>query len=167
MTEQQKKLFKSWQTRTIIGTMFGYALFYFVRKNFSLAMPGMEAELGLSKTSLGIFLTAQGIVYGLSQLVNGMFADRKNARWYMSVALMLCVFANVAFGFGENVAYMLTGSTEGGAYINALTIFMGLMWVINGAFQGAGFPPCARLLRIGCRLRNWQPRCRYGIPRTR
>lgn len=146
MTEQQKKLFKSWQTRTIIGTMFGYALFYFVRKNFSLAMPGMEADLGLSKTSLGIFLTAQGIVYGLSQLVNGMFADRKNARWYMSIALMLCVMANVAFGFGENVAYMLTGSTEGGAYINVLAVFMGLMWVINGAFQGAGFPPCARLL---------------------
>ena len=60
MTPEQTKRFKYWQTRTIIATMVGYALFYFVRKNFSLAMPGLEADLGISKTSLGIFLTLNG-----------------------------------------------------------------------------------------------------------
>ena len=45
MTPEQTKRFKYWQTRTIIATMVGYALFYFVRKNFSLAMPGLEADL--------------------------------------------------------------------------------------------------------------------------
>lgn len=39
MTSEQTKRFKYWQMRTIIATMVGYALFYFVRKNFSLAMP--------------------------------------------------------------------------------------------------------------------------------
>ena len=53
MTPEQTKRFKYWQTRTIIATMVGYALFYFVRKNFSLAMPGLEADLGISKTSVG------------------------------------------------------------------------------------------------------------------
>lgn len=43
MTSEQTKRFKYWQMRTIIATMVGYALFYFVRKNFSLAMPGLEA----------------------------------------------------------------------------------------------------------------------------
>ena len=57
MTSEQTKRFKYWQMRSIIATMVGYALFYFVRKNFSLAMPGLEADLGISKTSLGIFLT--------------------------------------------------------------------------------------------------------------
>ena len=52
-----RKRFQYWQTRTIIATMVGYALFYFVRKNFSFAMTGMETDLGISKTSLGIFLT--------------------------------------------------------------------------------------------------------------
>ena len=61
MTPEQTKRFKYWQTRTIIATMVGYALFYFVRKNFSLAMPGLEADLGISKTSLGIFLTLNGV----------------------------------------------------------------------------------------------------------
>ena len=75
MTPEQKKRFKYWQTRTIIATMVGSALFYFVRKNFSLAMPGLEADLGISKTSLGIFLTLNGVVYGLSRFVNGVLAD--------------------------------------------------------------------------------------------
>ena len=38
MTPEQTKRFKYWQTRTIVATMIGYALFYFVRKNFSLAI---------------------------------------------------------------------------------------------------------------------------------
>ena len=34
------KSFKYWQWRTIIGSMVVYAIYYFVRKNFSIAMPG-------------------------------------------------------------------------------------------------------------------------------
>ena len=84
MTPEQAKRFKYWQTRTILATMVGYALFYFVRKNFSLAMPGLEADLGISKTSLGVFLTLNGLVYGFSRFLNGILADRSamgSARW--------------------------------------------------------------------------------------
>ena len=146
MTPEQKKRFKYWQTRTIIATMVGYALFYFVRKNFSLAMPGLEADLGISKTSLGIFLTLNGVVYGLSRFVNGVLADRMNARWYMSIGLALCALSNFAFGFGEDVSYWLTGEHDGTQFTNTMILFMGIMWVVNGMLQGTGFPPCARLL---------------------
>ena len=146
MTPEQTKRFKYWQTRTIIATMVGYALFYFVRKNFSLAMPGLEADLGISKTSLGIFLTLNGVVYGLSRFVNGILADRMNARWYMAIGLALCALANFAFGFGEDVSYWITGQHDGSQFTNTMILFMGIMWVINGMLQGTGFPPCARLL---------------------
>ena len=146
MTPEQSKQFKQWQTRTIIATMIGYALFYFVRKNFSLAMPGLEADLGISKTSLGIFLTLNGIVYGISRFVNGVLADRMNARWYMAIGLALCALANFAFGFGEDVSYWITGEHDGSQFTNTMILFMGVMWVVNGLLQGAGFPPCARLL---------------------
>lgn len=36
MTPEVAKKFKYWQTRTIIASMIGYALFYFVRKNLSV-----------------------------------------------------------------------------------------------------------------------------------
>lgn len=146
MNSEQKQRFKYWQTRTIIATMVGYALFYFVRKNFSLAMPGLEADLGISKTSLGIFLTLNGVVYGISRFVNGVLADRMNAHWYMSIGLALCALSNFAFGFGEDVSYWLTGEHDGTQFTNTMILFMGIMWVVNGMLQGTGFPPCARLL---------------------
>ena len=146
MTPEQTKRFKYWQTRTIVATMIGYALFYFVRKNFSLAMPGLEADLGISKTSLGVFLTLNGLVYGFSRFLNGILADRMNARWYMAVGLALCALANFAFGFGEDVSYWITGQHDGSQFTNTMILFMGIMWVINGLLQGTGFPPCARLL---------------------
>lgn len=146
MTPEQAKRFKYWQTRTIIATMVGYALFYFVRKNFSLAMPGMEADLGISKTSLGIFLTLNGVVYGFSRFLNGILADRMNARWYMAIGLALCAVSNFAFGYGEDIASWITGEHSGDGFTNTLVLFMGVMWVVNGLLQGSGFPPCARLL---------------------
>ncbi|MEG0806802.1 MAG: MFS transporter [Alistipes sp.] len=146
MTPEQTKRFKYWQMRTIFATMIGYALFYFVRKNFSLAMPGMEADLGISKTSLGIFLTLNGVVYGLSRFFNGILADRMNARWYMGIGLALCALANFSFGFGDEVSYWITGEHSGAQFTNTMVLFMIVLWMINGLLQGTGFPPCARLL---------------------
>lgn len=109
-------------------------------------MPGLEADLGISKTSLGIFLTLNGLIYGFSRFANGILADRMNARWYMAVGLALCALANFAFGFGEDVSYWITGEHSGDQFGNTMILFMGVMWVVNGLLQGTGFPPCARLL---------------------
>ena len=138
--------FKYWQYRTIIATMAGYMLFYFLRKNFSLAMPGIESELGVTKTSLGLFLTLHGLVYGLSKFLNGYWSDRMNSRRYMAIGLALCVLVNVAFGFGPVLASLLSGTASGPAFMVALVGVFGVLWVLNGLFQGSGFPPCARLL---------------------
>ena len=146
MTDEQKALFKKWQYRTLFGTIFGYALFYIVRKNFSMAMPGIEQDLGITKTDLGLFLTLHGLIYGVSQFINGTFADRKNARWYMTVALMLAVLANVVFGFSDIIASTITGGTDNAMFMRYTILVMGITWVFNGMAQSAGFPPCARLL---------------------
>ena len=42
---KDRKRFLNWQWRVIAVTMIGYAVFYFVRKNMSVAMPGITAEL--------------------------------------------------------------------------------------------------------------------------
>ena len=128
MTAEQQKKFKYWQRRTIIATMFGYALFYFVRKNLSVAMPALSEDLGISKADLGIFLTLHGLLYGLSRFVNGYWADRMNARIFMTAGLVLSAIMNIAFG------------------CQSLPVLLGAAWVLNGWVQGMGFPPCARLL---------------------
>ena len=79
MDIQTKKKYQYWQWRTLITLMIGYALYYFVRKHFSVAMPALEAELGISKTQLGLFLTLNGVIYGFSRFVNGFLADRPHS----------------------------------------------------------------------------------------
>lgn len=120
--------FRYWQTRTLIASMVGYAAFYFVRKNLSMAMPAMEHDLGVTKADLGLFLTLHGLLYGVSKFVNGFWGDRANARVFMVVGLLLSAVANVAFGFSSAV------------------FLLGVIWMVNGWVQGMGFPPCARLM---------------------
>ena len=141
MTNEQTSRFKYWQWRTIIATMLGYALFYFVRKNFSFAMPGLAAEYSISNTSFGIILAIVGLVYGLSRFVNGIIADRSNARYHMSLGLLLCSLASLAFGFAPAIL-----GIEIGVAPHTLVVVFGVLLVANNIFQGSGFPPCARLL---------------------
>ena len=128
MDQATSQRFKYWQTRTIIATMIGYALFYFVRKNLSIAMPAMQADLGITKTELGLFLTLHGLIYGLSKFINGFIGDRVNARYFMVTGLVLSAICNAVFGFSSAV------------------LVFGIVWMLNGWFQGMGFPPCARML---------------------
>src|SRR3954468_13641694 len=51
----------------MVWATLGYALFYFVRKNLSVAMPVMGEELGIEKDDLGLFLTLHGVLYGVSK----------------------------------------------------------------------------------------------------
>ena len=141
MDTQTQKRFKIWQWRTIIVTMIGYAFFYFVRKNFSFAMPGLAAEYGISNTSFGIVMTIVGLVYGFSRYFNGILADRMNARYHMSIGLALCALASLAFGF---IPYLL--GIEIGKAPHILIVAFAILLVLNNIFQGSGFPPCARLL---------------------
>ena len=127
-SDDTAKRFRYWQRRTLIATMFGYAAYYLVRKNLSFAMPSMQADLGITKADLGLFLTLHGLLYGVSRFVNGMWADRANARNFMVAGLLLSVGANVFFGFSSTV------------------LLLGIAWMINGWVQGMGFPPCCRLM---------------------
>src|SRR2546421_11939468 len=120
--------YRHWQKRVLLTSIIGYATFYFVRKNLSVAMPYLEHGLGIRKTQLGLFLTLHGLLYGVSKFANGFLGDRANARAFMAFGLGASALMNVLFGF------------------NSAVVVLGLIWVADGWFQGMGFPPCARLL---------------------
>ena len=98
MDKQTIKKYNYWQWRTLIILMIGYALFYFVRKNFSITMPALEAELGISKAKLGLFLTLNGVIYGISRFVNGFLADRVSRKRMMAAGLLLSAVVNILIG---------------------------------------------------------------------
>ena len=85
----QRKPFLKWQMRTILITMIGYAIFYFVRKNFSLAMPGLTAEYGITNKSFGWIIFIGSLVYGFSRFINGYLVDKIKGRIVMALGLFL------------------------------------------------------------------------------
>lgn len=107
--KQTIKKYQHWQLRTIVVSMIGYAIYYFVRKNFSIAMPGLTAQYGISNTSFGIVIGIGSLVYGLSRFINGFIVDRFSARVIMAIGLLLCALSNLAFGFGVNISGFITG----------------------------------------------------------
>ncbi|MGM9752787.1 MAG: MFS transporter [Candidatus Cryptobacteroides sp.] len=143
---KNNKSFKFWQWKIIVVSMFVYAIYYFVRKNFSIAMPGLTAEYGISNTSFGIIIALGSIIYGLSRFINGFIVEKVSTKLFMAIGLMLCALANFCFGFGVDLSYLITGVHEGPQFVNMLILLMGATIVLNQYFQGFGYPPCARML---------------------
>lgn len=146
MDKQTEKKYNYWQWRTLITLMIGYALYYFVRKHFSVVMPALEAELGISKVKLGLFLTLNGIIYGFSRFVNGFVADRFNRRKLMSIGLLLSALTNLLICFSPSMNSFINVLDTDGKATMTLVYIIGSLWVLNGYFQGMGVPPCMSLM---------------------
>ena len=112
---QTDRRFSRMQWRMLFATMIGYTLFYFMRKNFSFAMPGLQQDCGISKSMLGNFLFWGGIVYGVSKFVNGIVGDKCNPRRMLCFGLLACTLVNVAFGFAPQIAAWFDPGVAAGA----------------------------------------------------
>ncbi len=144
---QTKHSFKYWQWRVIICSMIGYAMFYFVRKNFSFAIPLLQAEYPeITKAQFGAIMSAGGIIYGISKLINGVIGDRTNARWHLVLGLSVCVAVNFLFGLSAHLSSMISGTTEGPDFVGWFVTIMSVLYIINQIFQGCGFAPCNHLM---------------------
>lgn len=126
--EEVKELYKYWRIRILYSMFIGYAFYYFTRKSFTFAMPGLIADLGFDKSQLGILASILSISYGISKFASGMIGDRTNPRYMMALGLILTGIFNICFGFSSTL------------------FFFALFWGLNGWFQGFGWPPCARFL---------------------
>ncbi len=146
MEPAERRRYVKLQWKTLIVLMIGYICYYFLRKNFSAAIPAMEATLGLSKVQLGIFLTLNGIVYGLSRMVNGVLADRYSKRVLMSVGLVLSCIINLAICFSPKLNGFLNLLDGEGKATVGLVYLIGSLWILNGYVHGMAYPPIAAMM---------------------
>lgn len=129
--------YKRLRAQVFLGIFIGYAGFYIVRKNFSMAIP-MLAPFGFEKGELGIVLSMNAIAYGISKFVMASVSDRSNARRFLPLGLVLAALS---------MAFMVVPIRWIGASHKALAI--AVMAVINGLvgwFNGMGWPPCGRVM---------------------
>ena len=124
-----------WQV--FIGIFIGYAGFYIVRKNFSMAIP-MLAPFGFEKGELGVVLSMNAIAYGFSKFVMASISDRSNAQRFLPLGLILAAIS---------MMFMIVPVQWIGADNKGLAIaLMAALNFLVGWFNGMGWPPCGRVM---------------------
>jgi len=118
-----------WQV--FIGIFIGYAGYYLVRKNFSLAMPDLLKQ-GYTELELGFALSGVSIAYGLSKFLMGNLSDRSDARKFMPLGLFISGLIMITMGFFP--------------FATSSVAIMFILLLLNGWFQGMGWPPSGRIM---------------------
>lgn len=129
--------YKRMRLQVFLGIFIGYAGFYIVRKNFSMAIPEL-ALLGFDQSELSIVLAMNAVAYALSKFLMGSVSDRSNARVFLPLGLVLAALS---------MMFMIVPVTLLGPEHKRLAIF--IMAVLNflvGWFNGMGWPPCGRVM---------------------
>ena len=125
------------------GIFFGYAGYYLLRKNFSLAMPYLIDE-GYTRGQLGLAMSAIAIAYGLSKFLMGLVSDRSNPRYFLPFGLLVSAGVMFIFGFAPWATSSVT--------------MMFILLFINGWAQGMGWPPSGRTM-----VHWWSQKERGGV----
>ena len=129
--------YKRLRLQVFLGAFIGYAGFYLVRKNLSMAIPAM-APLGFEKTELGFVLGLNAAAYALSKFLMGSVSDRSNARTFLPLGLILTAIS---------MCFMIVPIQWIGAERKGLAILvMGVLNAMVGWFNGMGWPPCGRVM---------------------
>ena len=129
--------YKSMRWQVFLGIFIGYAGFYIVRKNFSMAIPEL-AQFGFEKGELSIVLSMNAVAYALSKFLMGSVSDRSDARKFLPLGLVLAALS-MMFMIVPVVAF---GPEHKGWAI----IMMAVLNFLVGWFNGMGWPPCGRVM---------------------
>ena len=127
--------YRRMRLRVFLGAFFGYAAYYLVRKNLSLAAPGMMAEGLLDKESAGFAMAGIPIAYAFSKFLMGSLSDRSDARKFLVVGLVVSSIVMMCVGlvpYSSSIA------------VNAGILFAFMLAV--GWLSGMGWPPCGRIM---------------------
>ena len=137
-----------------MGAFLGYAAYYLVRKNLSLAAPGMIEDGLVDKTGVGFAMSAVSIAYAFSKFIMGSVSDRSDARKFLVVGLVLSALTMMSVGlipFGAN------------QLLNVSVIFV-LMLVLDGSPAWDGLHVVVSWHTGSHRMKE-ASRCQYGIHR--
>ena len=131
--ERVDKEYKKLRLQVFLGIFIGYAGYYLVRKNFSIAMPALE-QMGFDKADLGWALSAVSIAYGISKFVMGTVSVHSNARVFIPLGLIASAVIMTVMGLIPWTVSSLS------------IMLMFCILFVNGWVQGMGWPPCGRVM---------------------
>jgi MFS transporter, OPA family, sugar phosphate sensor protein UhpC len=120
----------------------GYFGLYLCRKNFSVLMPYLKSETGLSSGDLANALFAYSLMYAIGQFVMGRMADRFGARWVAGCGMLVSALMSSLMAWPAWIGFA-----------GALIAIQG----VNGMAQASGWPSVLKLTR------DWFPVGNRGV----
>jgi OPA family glycerol-3-phosphate transporter-like MFS transporter len=110
------------------AVMFCYLFYYTGRQTFGFAIPGIQAELGIDKQTLGWVSAAMLWAYACGQMINGNLGDKFGGRRMMFLGALSSFILNWITSFA----------------VGSRTLFAA--WGLNGLAQSMGWAPGSRLV---------------------
>jgi OPA family glycerol-3-phosphate transporter-like MFS transporter len=127
------RVYRRYRRNVFAGIFLGYAAYYLVRNNLALAIPDILREYPQhTKAELGLAMTGLSLSYGLSKFLMGAVSDRSNARYFLTLGLLL------------SCAIMATSGLVKAIY-SSLALLVAIQ-TLNGWVQGMGWPPCGKTM---------------------
>jgi MFS transporter, OPA family, glycerol-3-phosphate transporter len=114
--------------RMLLAAMFCYLFFYTGRQTFGFAIPGIEADLGLSKATLGAISGVMLWSYAIGQMINGNLADKLGGHRLMTAGAVLSTLLNWCTSFAVGPKTLV------------------VPWAANGFVQAMGWPSGGRVI---------------------
>ena len=124
--------YKKLRWQVFAGVFIGYAAYYLIRKNFSLAIPYLIDEYGFTKADLGTVGVALSLAYGFSKFIMGNISDRSNPKYFITIGLLGSALVSLIFGLVPGV-------------LSSISLMI-VLAALNGWFQGMGYPPGAKTM---------------------
>ncbi len=128
-----------WQV--FVGVFVGYAAFYLVRKNFTMAIPMLE-QFDITKGELGTVLGMNAVAYALSKFLMGSISDTSDARKFLPLGLILTAISMALMVVPITGLDLANHPENKGMAI----LMMGVLNFLVGWFNGMGWPPCGRVM---------------------
>ncbi|MDR0740811.1 MAG: MFS transporter [Puniceicoccales bacterium] len=120
--------YRYWRRRLLYSLILGYATFYIVRQNFTVAAPEMLRDFGYSRSEIGWVFSLFSIIYGVGKFISGVICDRTDARYFMSIGLIGSAICALCVGLSSSI------------------FVFALLYALSGIFQSMGWPPVSRLM---------------------
>ena len=145
------KKYKKYRIDVFSASFIGYTVFHLTRKNISPALPAIQEEFGYTNLQLGILTTALYFTYAFGKFINGMIADKADAKKFMTAALLISAISNIILGFSPEITKFITSINPELEYLDCIGLplmlfIMAFCWGVNGWFQSMGFPGIAKAL---------------------
>jgi OPA family sugar phosphate sensor protein UhpC-like MFS transporter len=129
--------------RTFAISWIAYFGFYLCRKNFSVLMPYLKSEAGLTADDFANAIFGYSLLYAAGQFLMGRLTDRIGARWVA--------------GFGLVATACLSACLAWAPLTAAVALSVAGIQSVNGLAQACGWPSVLRLAR------EWFPTENRGI----